>query len=235
MITHPTNSDRAQWAENALNTFTKEVFFSDFEETSIGEGVDTIVSDFLTNLIHLCDKHELDFDALLNRARLHHEAEVSDELDDSLIGSNESETVGEPEREIYLTNGCGESTGAESAVLYAGLAISEDGEYPLTEAECKQIAEEVFFPTTASAWLGLYTTLIGNRKFHSPTLEIEYNHDWWGEDAHLYPSEHAVRCEAERIKAAMAPIAKEKSGEVLIEDEMPGRINVRFRYPLSGE
>lgn len=138
--------------------------------------------------------------------------------------------------EIYLTNGCGENCGNVGLdfLLDLGLEVDEKNEYPLTAAETTRISDEVTFPETGDlGWMGLYTTLIGNRKYHTPTVEIPYKDEWWGDEAGEFPEEDAVREEAAEIRRKMMPWAASRGGDVVVEEDMPGRINVRVRYPLD--
>jgi hypothetical protein len=64
------NHSRAQWAGAALSTFIK-VTGTD-EEDALG--------DLLADLMHWSDRNGYDFDATLERARGHYEAETVGEL-----------------------------------------------------------------------------------------------------------------------------------------------------------
>ena len=58
-MTHPSNDQRAQWAQTALNTFRYQV----------GEDDDaTLILDLITDLGHLASKHRMDFLGLAAQA-----------------------------------------------------------------------------------------------------------------------------------------------------------------------
>jgi hypothetical protein len=59
---YPNNSDRADWAANALSLFC--------EETGLEPEIERreSVSDLLCNLGHYCDRHDLDFLAIASSA-----------------------------------------------------------------------------------------------------------------------------------------------------------------------
>lgn len=63
------NSDRASWASAALREFQRVTGTDD--EDRLG--------DLLCDLMHWCDRNDLDFDAALSRARMHYEAETTPE------------------------------------------------------------------------------------------------------------------------------------------------------------
>ena len=60
------NDSRAEWAGAALSAFMRETGTD--EEDALG--------DLLADLIHWCDRNKYDFDAALDRARGHYEAET---------------------------------------------------------------------------------------------------------------------------------------------------------------
>jgi hypothetical protein len=59
------NDSRAQWAEAALSTFMRET----------GTGQEDALGDLLADLRHWCDRNNYDFEAALDRAQVHCEAE----------------------------------------------------------------------------------------------------------------------------------------------------------------
>jgi hypothetical protein len=61
------NGDRAKWAKAALRAFRKAT--SADEEEALG--------DLLCDLMHWSDRNNMDFDAALDRARMHYEAETA--------------------------------------------------------------------------------------------------------------------------------------------------------------
>ena len=54
----PDNSDRADWAENALTVFCEDTGLHPEDERRAA------VSDLICNLGHYCDRHDLDFIAI---------------------------------------------------------------------------------------------------------------------------------------------------------------------------
>ena len=71
----PTNCERAEWAYNGLKTFAFETFSEDAETM---EDAETVISDFLCDLRHLCRMNNLDYDEIDDRARRGAEAEEFD-------------------------------------------------------------------------------------------------------------------------------------------------------------
>jgi hypothetical protein len=63
-------NDQGKSASVALKTYQKET----------GSDAEDIVSDLLADLMHLCDKRKIDFEAELERARYHYEAEKHGEF-----------------------------------------------------------------------------------------------------------------------------------------------------------
>lgn len=68
----PTNNDRADWALEGLETFKARTRMHD-------EELETIIGDFLTDLLHLCTREEIDFSYALNNAMMHYREEVEEE------------------------------------------------------------------------------------------------------------------------------------------------------------
>ena len=67
----PTNETRALWALQGVTTFG-ETTFGRLDE----EDAETVISDFLCDLHHLCRMNGIDFDSLLTRANGHFVEEV---------------------------------------------------------------------------------------------------------------------------------------------------------------
>jgi hypothetical protein len=65
------NDERADWAGEALAAFARVTRMD-----SAGEDAATILSDLLGDLLHWCDRHDLDFEEQLERARGHYAAET---------------------------------------------------------------------------------------------------------------------------------------------------------------
>ena len=85
----PCNSDRAEWAENALSVFC--------EDTGLDQEIERqeAVSDLLCNLGHYCDLHDLDFLALASRAIGVWDAEKREEE------NGEADAL-YPEKKVYI-------------------------------------------------------------------------------------------------------------------------------------
>ena len=66
------NRDRANWAEEAIDHFAGIVGQRD-------EDLATNTGDLLCDIMHLCDFENLDFSALLDRARGHYDEECAEE------------------------------------------------------------------------------------------------------------------------------------------------------------
>lgn len=64
------NNRRALVGNTALSAWVNDAGFDDEDETNF--------RDMLTDLMHLADAQGWDFDDLLERARTHHDAEVSE-------------------------------------------------------------------------------------------------------------------------------------------------------------
>jgi hypothetical protein len=63
------NDSRAEWAGAALSAFIKET----------GTDQEDALGDLLSDLMHWCDRNNYDFEAALDRARGHYEAETAGE------------------------------------------------------------------------------------------------------------------------------------------------------------
>jgi hypothetical protein len=68
------NADRAEWAGSALRHF----------QCTTGTDYEDALGDLLGDLMHWCDRNNFDFEAALERARGHYEAETTDETPDQL-------------------------------------------------------------------------------------------------------------------------------------------------------
>ena len=60
---NPTNENRANWAENAINNYCQETGDDDTE---------TGMTDLLADMMHLCDRDGFDFSTSLARAEMHY-------------------------------------------------------------------------------------------------------------------------------------------------------------------
>lgn len=68
-ITH-NNSIRAGFASTGVKAFARRVGI--FQ----GENLETAISDFLGDLMHLCDALDIPFEAMVDRGAFHHDAEL---------------------------------------------------------------------------------------------------------------------------------------------------------------
>lgn len=72
-MSHPTNENRADWADSALAAFAI-ITRCDTEDA---------LPDLLCNLMHYAGQNGIDFNAMLQRARSNFEAEIEEEAEDS--------------------------------------------------------------------------------------------------------------------------------------------------------
>jgi len=70
----PSNKQRGKWAQSALDAFARVTSMD-----SAGEDDDTILGDLLTDLMHWCDHHKVDFEATLANSIDVHQEEVAEE------------------------------------------------------------------------------------------------------------------------------------------------------------
>lgn len=64
---HPANTRRAERLEDAIQSSLYSLDCNDVSDTA---------TDLLTDLLHYCDKYDLEFEEVLRRARSNHEAET---------------------------------------------------------------------------------------------------------------------------------------------------------------
>jgi hypothetical protein len=62
------NDARAEWADEAIKTFIART----------GTDLEDSLGDLLCDLLHWSDRHNFDFDAALDRARFHYDAETGE-------------------------------------------------------------------------------------------------------------------------------------------------------------
>lgn len=80
----PANSDRADWAENAVNVFAAETYcgrtFTDtvVEQPEKGDDAYTMVTDLIADLLHLADRHGWSADDIMGSARNHYDEEKAE-------------------------------------------------------------------------------------------------------------------------------------------------------------
>jgi len=77
-VSDPSNSDRAQWALNAVKVFATETGL-DWTET---EDLECAIQDLMTNLMHLADSESLDAERLKDVAVSIYHEEVEEEEDE---------------------------------------------------------------------------------------------------------------------------------------------------------
>jgi hypothetical protein len=79
MTTEPTNADRAEWAKQALATFTARTYGGDHPDAMDRGDLETAVYDLIADLLHFAYRQGFDTDAVLASAVLHFEAEQREE------------------------------------------------------------------------------------------------------------------------------------------------------------
>lgn len=67
------NNERADWAEAALDAFALVTRMD-----TAGEDYETILGDLLCDLMHWCDRNGVDFDVMLDVARMGYEDETTE-------------------------------------------------------------------------------------------------------------------------------------------------------------
>ena len=86
MQNEPTNSDRADWAESALDTFGQDTYcgrlFTDEVAGSAGvvdSDAYTMVQDLMSNLMHVARRYDWDAAEMVRRATSMFDQEVAEE------------------------------------------------------------------------------------------------------------------------------------------------------------
>lgn len=88
----PDNNDRADWAENAANTFAEETYggrtFTELveEQPDVGDDAYTVLQDLITDVLHLAKRHGWSAVELLQRAQSNFDDEVEEEAGDDPEG-----------------------------------------------------------------------------------------------------------------------------------------------------
>ncbi len=72
---HRKNRDRAEWANVGLEEFMAETGLMQID------GLDTIIGDFLADLMHLCNIEKLDWNEILRQAQAHYDYELTNPND----------------------------------------------------------------------------------------------------------------------------------------------------------
>jgi hypothetical protein len=96
----PTNLERAEWAEASLRHFQR----------STGTDDNTALSDLLCDLMHCADVRKYDFDAAIDTARMHYQAECAEQ------GPNDQQAM-LPEAVQDLIDALEQQTEAARAVI----------------------------------------------------------------------------------------------------------------------
>jgi hypothetical protein len=74
-----TNLHRAAWATNALNTFVKDTWEVTSADKLTRDDLKDVISDLISDLLHLAFLKGHDPEALLENARSHFDAELVEE------------------------------------------------------------------------------------------------------------------------------------------------------------
>jgi hypothetical protein len=77
-VSEPSNDQRADWALDGLLAFAEK---TGLRSKTNHEDLETIVGDFLCNLLHLCDREDIDFESVMDDAQFAHDEEVEIEQD----------------------------------------------------------------------------------------------------------------------------------------------------------
>lgn len=72
-----TNKLRSLFAAEAIDVFANRTGINDEDE-------ETKLGDLLADILHFCDEKYLDFSGVLERSRLHYQAEIEEESDNLL-------------------------------------------------------------------------------------------------------------------------------------------------------
>lgn len=89
-----TNSDRADWAQVAVEAFAAET--SQDTSGDLAEDKGQVIGDLLCNLMHLCRQDNINFEECLSNGRGNFEFEVEEETQEESDGdATEDETVGQ--------------------------------------------------------------------------------------------------------------------------------------------
>lgn len=92
MAEEPTNKDRAGWAKEAVDHFSKVVGAQD-------EDLETKMTDLLADMMHLADQNGLDFEKLTEHAENHFDEEFEEEEGGEDEEDEEEEEEEEEEKE----------------------------------------------------------------------------------------------------------------------------------------
>ena len=79
MTTEPTNSDRAEWAKQALAVFTATTYGGDHPDSMDRGDLEAAVYDLIADLLHYAEQKGFDVIEILYRAHGHYEAELAEE------------------------------------------------------------------------------------------------------------------------------------------------------------
>lgn len=79
MTTEPTNADRAEWAKQALATFTARTYSGDHPDSMDRGDLETAIYDLIADLLHFAARQGFDVREMLFRAHGLYEAESAEE------------------------------------------------------------------------------------------------------------------------------------------------------------
>ena len=72
----PTNAERAEWAVNALATFTAETFGGEHPDAMHDDDLEAAVTDLISDVLHLAERSGFDPQRVLERANCHYRTET---------------------------------------------------------------------------------------------------------------------------------------------------------------
>lgn len=78
-----------------------------------------------------------------------------------------------------------------------------------------------------------YLTEIEGKKYVQGNLELAFNDEWWGQDAHLYDSEEEVRAYCKAVRDFIRPRLACGALLLSLDEDDPGRLTVQVAVPLE--
>jgi hypothetical protein len=72
-MSEPSNDDRAEWALEACEAFGESTGLS------VKDELETVITDLIANLLHLCDRNGISGDEAIERAQMHYDCEIEAE------------------------------------------------------------------------------------------------------------------------------------------------------------
>ncbi|HIH2751715.1 TPA: hypothetical protein ACYLN4_007565 [Burkholderia lata] len=115
---------------------------------------------------------------------------------------------------VYLANATGDETGHGTVVV-----TNED-------------LNKVPFERGPGVVL-TYLTEIEGKKYVQGNLELAFNDEWWGQDAHLYDSEKEVRAYCKAVRDFIRPRLAGGALLLSLDEDDPGRLTVQVAVPLE--